>query len=339
MSSISIVIPVYNVRPYIDRCVASVLDQTYSDFEAVFIDDCSTDGAMSVVRHFARNDSRIVILKHERNRGLAAARNTGVARAKSEYLTFVDSDDFIAPNLLETMIRASDRGRFDIVETGVEAIDENDGLLWRYEPESKQIDDLSNHPDAILTIQEWGVTQKLWKTSAFRDKIVFPERAFWEDIAVVPSLVADARSLVKVPFVGYSYLQRSDSISNTKSVKHVLDMFRAFERYRKYLVERGIFESYRSTFTQVVRNGASYQISQFRQAEAQSSGSAAILVGLCEVLLDEYLTGRVVMERLGETQFEAIVRGPTPGANPQTADFSREFRSTIRACSELNSVR
>ncbi len=281
-----------------------------------------------------------MIFEHERNRGLAAARNTGAARAKSEYLTFVDSDDFIAPNLLETMIRASDRGRFDIVETGVEAIDENDGLLWRYEPESKQIHNLATYPDAILTIQEWGVTQKLWRTSAFRGKIVFPEGAYWEDIAVVPSLVAEARSLIKVPFVGYSYLQRSNSISNTKSVKHILDMFRAFERYRKYLVEKGIFETYKSTFTQVARNGASYQISQFRQAEAKSGESAAILVGLCEVLLDEYLADRVLLDRLSELPFEKIIRGSPPAMDPQTADIGREFRSTIRACSgELNSVR
>lgn len=339
MSLISIVIPVYNVRRYIERCVNSVLEQTFGDFEALFIDDASTDGSISAVERFARNDSRVVIAKHERNRGLAAARNTGVASARSEYITFVDSDDFIAPNLLETMVRASEHGRFDIVETGVEAIDEKDGLLWRYEPEAKQIDDLPNHPNAILTIREWGVTQKLWKTSALRGKAVFSEGAFWEDIAVVPSLVADAGSLVKVPFVGYSYLQRSASISNTQSVKHVLDMFRAFERYRRHLIERGTFRSYEPTFTQVVRVGASYQISKIKQTEVGSGRSAAILIELCQVLLDEYLAGRVAMDHLIETQFETVIRGSSPGEDRRNTDFSHEFRKTIGKYSELNSVR
>lgn len=334
MPSISIVIPVYNVRAYIDRCVASVLEQTYSDFEVLFIDDCTMDDSMSIVRGFARNDSRIVFLKHDRNRGLAAARNTGVANAKSSYITFVDSDDFIAPNLLETMMTAADRGRFDVVETGVEAIDEHDGLLWRYEPEAKKIDDLLNHPDTILTINEWGVTQKLWRTSLFREKFKFPEGAIWEDISIVPSLFAEAKNLVKVPFVGYSYLQRSDSLSNSKSPKHVLDMFRAFEHYRKYLTGRGIFDRFSSTFARVAKIGADYQIEQIKQGRPDSEYDARSLVELCQVLLEEYLAGRVDMEHLTASQFEAITRSSTTRDGISVGNFASKLRLTIRSCSE-----
>jgi glycosyltransferase involved in cell wall biosynthesis len=334
MPAVSLVVPVYNVERYIDRCIISILEQSFSDFEVLLINDCSTDNSMSAVKRFARNDSRMVILSHERNRGLAAARNTGVEYAKSDRITFVDSDDFIAPNLLETMMAASEGGRFDLVETGVEAIDENENLLWRYEPEPGQIEDLARNPDTILKVQEWGVTQKLWRTELFRNDLKFPEGAYWEDISVVPSLLVAARNLVKVPFVGYSYLQRPTSISNTKSVKHVLDIFRAFERYRKYLKARGLFEAYRPTFSRVVENGAKYQISQFKQHWLGLSSVTLALVQLCEVLLDEYVSERAVIDRLSEAQFNQLVNG-AGASDPGLAD---RFRAEIHACSGEDSV-
>lgn len=327
MPSISIVIPVYNVRRYIDQCVLSVLEQTHSDFEALFIDDGATDGSMDPVRRFARNDSRIVIHTHECNSGLAAARNSGVTLAKSPYITFVDSDDFIAPNFLEVLMRSSDRGRFDMIETGVEAIDPQGELLWRYEPEAMVIENPASQPDCIFKIRELGVTQKLWRTSLFKGKIRFPVGAFWEDISVVLSLIAESRSMIRVPFVGYSYLQRPDSISNSKSVKHVLDIFRAFERYRKYLVAKGLFERYRATFAQFVDLGASYQIKQLGKGRPDAQTN---LIQLCEVLMAEYLAGKADIDRLSEPQFEEIIRRPVRGGAVAIANFSDEFRATIR---------
>ena len=118
MPQVSIVVPIYNVQRHIDRCIVSILQQTLSEFEVIFVDDCSTDCSASAVRRFARNDSRIVFAAHDRNKGLGAARNTGISLARSDYVTFIDSDDFVDANLLEEMIKACDGGYFDIVEVG-----------------------------------------------------------------------------------------------------------------------------------------------------------------------------------------------------------------------------
>lgn len=93
---LSIIVPVYNVKTYIDRCIHSILTQTYSDIELILIDDGSTDGSSLLCDEWAKNDKRIVVV-HKVNEGVSSARNYGLNIAKGDYITFVDSDDFIAP--------------------------------------------------------------------------------------------------------------------------------------------------------------------------------------------------------------------------------------------------
>lgn len=93
---LSVIVPVYNVKSYIDRCIRSILTQSYRDIELVLIDDGSTDGSSLLCDEWAKKDKRIVVV-HKVNEGVSAARNTGLDVAKGDFITFVDSDDFIAP--------------------------------------------------------------------------------------------------------------------------------------------------------------------------------------------------------------------------------------------------
>ena len=165
MPQVSIVVPVYNVQRYIDRCIVSILQQTQSEFEVIFVDDCSTDGSASAVQRFARNDSRIVFAAHDRNRGLGAARNTEISIARSDFVTFVDSDDFIDANLLEEMIKACDGGHFDIVETGFRAMDEQDNVLWDYIPDLVKVENLSESGQLLPCQGAWNDTKTLEKVA------------------------------------------------------------------------------------------------------------------------------------------------------------------------------
>lgn len=95
---VSIIIPVYNVSKYIKRCLKSVLGQTWKDLEIILVDDCTPDDSMDIVRGILETSSRsdiVTILKHEKNRGLSAARNTGIRQATGNYLYFLDSDDYL----------------------------------------------------------------------------------------------------------------------------------------------------------------------------------------------------------------------------------------------------
>jgi glycosyltransferase involved in cell wall biosynthesis len=117
---VSIIIPVYNVEPYIERCLLSALNQTYENIEIILVDDCGQDNSMSVARQITENHPnghKVRFLKHEHNRGLSAARNTGIEAATGEYLYFLDSDDEIMLDCIEILFKGLDGT--DIVVGGV----------------------------------------------------------------------------------------------------------------------------------------------------------------------------------------------------------------------------
>jgi glycosyltransferase involved in cell wall biosynthesis len=329
MPRISVIVPVYNSRPFLDRCIVSILQQSFSDFEAIFIDDCSSDGSASLVRQFARNDSRIVLSVHPKNKGPGAARNTGVAMARADYVTFVDSDDFIAPNLFEIMISASEGGKFDVVETGCRAIDKDDNVLWDYTPPPMKIENLDLDPDSVFLVREWGVTQKLWKRSLLRNDIKFPEGVFWEDIAVVPSMIVVAQSLARVDFIGYNYLQHTASITNSRSVKHILDLFRAFDCFIVRLRKRNIFEKYRGTVSRIIETSTKYLVNHMRSNNRSNPQRADNLILLCEMLATEYLAGRQIARYLDDAAFEAILSGPNRRSLSITSSVKDQFASLL----------
>ena len=108
--NVSVIIPIYNVEQYIEECIASVAAQTYKDFDIIAINDCSTDSSLEILREcidkYNIPKDRISIIDHERNRGISAARNTGILHSTAEYVYFLDSDDTITPDCLEKLVKA-----------------------------------------------------------------------------------------------------------------------------------------------------------------------------------------------------------------------------------------
>ena len=122
---VSVIVPVYNVEKYVGECLESILNQTLKDIEIIVLNDGSTDGSLKIIKKYAEQDSRILVYSHE-NRGLGPTRNRGITLAKGEYLAFVDSDDTIVPDALETLYsRAVEQGA-DVVEGEVMLLYEDD---------------------------------------------------------------------------------------------------------------------------------------------------------------------------------------------------------------------
>ena len=117
MLLISIIIPVYNVEKYLSRCLDSVINQTYKNLEIILIDDCSTDNSLEICKKYKEQDNRIVVVGHERNRGASAARNTGMKTMHGEYVTFIDSDDFVHKDYVLHMYNLMTKYNCDIVQT------------------------------------------------------------------------------------------------------------------------------------------------------------------------------------------------------------------------------
>lgn len=113
---ISIIVPVYNVETYLPTCIESILDQTYKDFEILLIDDGSTDNSGKICDEYAKRDNRCIVI-HQQNKGLSGARNTGLNHATGEYISFIDGDDYIHPQMLEILYEALQKGDYDFSMT------------------------------------------------------------------------------------------------------------------------------------------------------------------------------------------------------------------------------
>lgn len=125
---LSVIVPVYNAEQWIERCLKSISQQTYTNLEILVVDDGSTDGSLQVIRQFANKDGRIAVFTQE-NGGEAKARETGIHMAKGQYITFVDADDYIDPDMYEVMCEVMERENADIVETGCRQVYPTGGVI------------------------------------------------------------------------------------------------------------------------------------------------------------------------------------------------------------------
>ena len=256
--AVSVVIPFHNVERYVGACLQSVVQQSLHDVEILCVDDASSDGSADIVREFQSRDPRISLLKHEVNRGLGGARNTGISHARGSYIASVDSDDYMGNGMLSCLFETAVSGDFDIVEMGYHSISEDGSPVGTF-----------CAPPAIFTPQDADVDifkvlrpsfwSKIWRRSLFeRTGIRFPERTYFEDLATTPKLVYSARRICRLDAAHYYYRQRPGSIMTTYGPKHVFDYFRVFEELRRFLAVQGAFERYQVAFRRAVQANVHY---------------------------------------------------------------------------------
>lgn len=220
---VSIIIPVYNVKEYVEKCIESVLNQTYKNIEVIIINDGSTDGCEKIVNKYAQKDKRIKVINKE-NGGLASARNIGLKLVTGNYVMFVDSDDWIAENTIEKLYKELKKEKYDIIEFGYTKVDEKSIIVDGYKFYEKKL--LSN--ESILKeyfsnniIQE-VVWNKIYNRNILQG-ISMQEGRIYEDYMVMPEILINTNELLIIPDIFYSYLQRRNSIVHSKFSKKNLD--------------------------------------------------------------------------------------------------------------------
>jgi glycosyltransferase involved in cell wall biosynthesis len=151
---VSVVVPVYNVEQYLASCLDSALYQPGVDLEVVCVDDCGTDRSRQILEEYQARDPRIRIISHSENRGLSAARNTGIENAKGDYVLFLDSDDLLNPGKLQLQVEVIRRDQADMVYFHTD-------LLWDRFPGDPSPSICSNPPESVLFNQELHRTSLL----------------------------------------------------------------------------------------------------------------------------------------------------------------------------------
>lgn len=226
---ISIIIPVYNTEQYLGKCLDSVIFQTYKNLQIILVDDGSTDNSPSICDDYAKADSRITVM-HQKNAGVSAARNTGLAAVKGEWIGWVDSDDWIEPEMFARMIEAGLVHNTDIVICGRIEEYRNSAVSRGWNKE-----DILSREDAVRALLENDRIQnylwdKLWKKDLF-DGMIFPEGRTYEDIALMGRLFEKSDTVLCIPDAYYHYNQRQGSIVDDTSLGNRINHFLA-AKYR-----------------------------------------------------------------------------------------------------------
>ena len=237
MDLISVIVPVYKVESYLDRCVASIVNQTYSNLEIILVDDGSPDRCGAMCDAWAEKDPRIKVI-HKENGGLSDARNAGMAIATGEYIAFVDSDDYLAPEMYRQLLEHMVADKSDIAACGVEMVFE-DGSPSRMLTKSGCC--VLNTEEAMASViaEDWlkqPVWYKLYKTELIRD-ILFPVGKYHEDVFWTYRAVARAKKVSVFDTPCYFYTQRSGSIMGSGYSLKRLDAIEAKQHRLEFIKE------------------------------------------------------------------------------------------------------
>lgn len=238
MSLISIIVPVYNTGKYLKKSIESVLYQTYEDLEVILVDDGSTDGSSAICDEYAQTDTRIKVI-HKKNGGLSSARNAGIEIASGEYIAFVDSDDYILPNMYEKMLLEMKASESDIVMCSYLNVNESGCYLGKaniQEWTGAGIDFLKK--DGLGYNYAWN---KLFRRALF-DDLRFPLGKYFEDIFIMHDVFYKAKKVSLIPDALYIYQQREGSISVDLTSCHRVDFIEALISRIEFLLKIGAEE-------------------------------------------------------------------------------------------------
>lgn len=240
---LSIIVPIYNVAQYLRKCVDSLLKQDISNYEIILVDDGSTDNCCAICDEYANSrlsalDSPLIRVIHQPNAGLSAARNSGIKIAKGEYLMFVDSDDYLEPNVLGELVRSMDEKKLDVLRYNYQNVRDNGEVFAPHKTGKPYFDYSSEVVDGETFLNErlgyacyaWAFLIKramFYKDLGFKIyDLRFTEGIYFEDTEWTPRMLMKAKRAASTEMIVYNYLWREGSITlpdNPEKKRKVLE--------------------------------------------------------------------------------------------------------------------
>ena len=237
MIKYSFIVPVYNTEKYLKKCLDSLVNQTYKDFEIIVVNDGSTDKSSSIISKYQKKYKNIIVIDKE-NEGLSMARNRGVQKSSGKYIIFVDSDDYVSNKLLEEVDKKIDDS--DILRFQIATEDEEYTKINEYHEEG--FESMCGY-DAFKYLSSYHFVEPAWcyvirKDYYIENKFSFKKGVYHEDFGLIPYVIYKARKVKSIDFIGYYYIQRNGSIMNNndykKTVKKAFDMLEQYKTMRLF---------------------------------------------------------------------------------------------------------
>ena len=244
---VSVVVPVYNVKKYLKRCLDTVVNQTYKKLDIIVIDDGSTDGSGNLCDEIGSSDDRIRVI-HQENKGLSAARNKGIDISKGNYICFVDSDDYLSLDYVNVLLKTALNTNSDIVVCDFER-GEADNYTFERQQDGINIETFNS--DRALEIWhgkykdvETISWNKIYKKSIFENGLRYPDGMYFEDVPTIHRQVKEAKRISYISNKLYYYYQRKSSIMHAYSDKKIIHNLHNQEERLKWFEKEKLEAAY-----------------------------------------------------------------------------------------------
>lgn len=241
MPKISVIIPVYNVEKYLSKCLDSVINQSLKEIEIIVVNDGSTDKSQSIIDEYIKKDNRIISIMQENGRQ-GKARNTGLYRSKGEYISFIDSDDYIEKDMLLKMYNNAKENNSEIVICSYNIVYPNKIISEKIDHELLKSTE-NNEPLKLLNAI--SPCTRIYKRKFLIDNnIIFKEKVYYEDVAFALKNISLANYITYVNEPLYNYLKREGSTMTSTNLSKNLDIIDAFEDTVNFFRKHEIYEKF-----------------------------------------------------------------------------------------------
>ena len=233
---VSIIVPVYNVEKYIHICVDSILSQTFTEFECILVDDCTPDNSGRICDEYAMKDNRIKVIHKPQNEGLPQARKTGFENSTGTYIQFVDSDDWIEPELVDRLYSFAMSNEYDMICCDWYRHNKKNEIIYKKMPIISS-DYINNIKNIILVVGlEASVWNKFYKREVL-EHICFPLKNFYEDKFISTQTFYYSKNIGYYNAAFYHYMHNEDSLLNNKNIiKNYKKCHEEFVNFRKMII-------------------------------------------------------------------------------------------------------
>lgn len=243
-STVSVIVPVYNVEKYLRKCIDSIINQTYKDLEIILVNDGSTDCSGEICNEYKRLDNRVKVI-HKENGGLSDARNIGLKHSTGSYIAFIDSDDYIADNMIESLYFRLLNDNSDIAICRFYHIFENGNEVPSKSKKTACFKDevISKYTafNRLNNVEYVIACNKIYKKKIF-DSISYPKRKYNEDAFVIHKVYDKCERISVLSKQLYFYVKRNDSITNSRLDKNTLDLAEALYERSLFAIDNNLYD-------------------------------------------------------------------------------------------------
>lgn len=270
MVAISIVIPVYNLENYLRESLDSIINQTFTDFEVICVNDGSKDKSLEILEEYKKKDNRFIVLSQE-NSGAGMARNHGLEVAQGKYVQFLDGDDYFEPDMLEKLYNCAEKFGADIAVCASRKVDENGLVIESGNPNSPLNKDLvpfdktfsyQDFPEDIFNLSGNAPWNKLYsRDMIMKNELRYPDLTGPDDMCFVHMANVCAKKIAAIPDELINYRFNRPGSVQTYRANHTIDIVKACFYIKDFLVKKGIYEAIEKAYLKILTSSVRWEIS------------------------------------------------------------------------------